>query len=334
MFPIHDENRPTIKPYVNYVLLAVNVAIFFFFYLQDPIRMLVLESRIWEYGAIPRDIIQGENLWTLITSMFMHADMMHLFGNMIYLWVFGDNIEDALGHMRYIGFYILGGFAASFVHIASVYVALPSLTRVPYGWYPAQIPSVGASGAISAVLGAYMLLYPRARIRTLVFYFFIQIITVPALYYLGFWFFYQLMMGFFSLGGLLSGVAFWAHIGGFVAGVIGVKAFGIRTRTRLDVIADRSQVKPTYVGPKYKAPFVDAIVEGDRVRVVAELPGVDETDIQIRVSGWELVISAERGETAYYKQVVLPFTISPQVQDLDFKNGVLSFTVTRMIPRV
>ncbi|UCE43910.1 MAG: rhomboid family intramembrane serine protease [Candidatus Bathyarchaeota archaeon] len=330
MFPIHDENRPTIKPYVNYGLLAVNIVVFFFFFLQDPIRMQVLEYRIWEYGAIPRDIIQGENLWTLITSMFMHADIMHLFGNMIYLWVFGDNIEDALGRVKYISFYILGGFAASFVHIASVYVALPSLTRVPYGWYPTQIPSVGASGAISAVLGAYILLYPRARIRTLVFYFFIQIITVPALYYLGFWFFYQLMMGFFSLGGLLSGVAFWAHIGGFVVGVIGVKAFGIRPRPRRDVVVERRQVTPSYISPKYKAPFVDATVEGDRVRVVAELPGVDETDIEVRVAGWELTISAEHGETAYYKRVVLPFTISPQVQDFGFKNGVLSFTVNRI----
>ena len=179
--------------------------------------MRVLENGIWEFGTIPRDVMQGENLWTLITSMFMHADVMHLVGNMIYLWVFGDNIEDALGHTKYIVFYILGGLAASFAHIASLFAALPSFAYgVGFG-----IPSVGASGAISAVLGAYMLLYPRARIRTLVFYFLIQIITVPALYYLGFWFLYQLMMGFFSLTLLSSGVAFWAHIGGFIVGLIG-----------------------------------------------------------------------------------------------------------------
>lgn len=329
MFPIHDENKPTIKPYVNYGLLVVNVVIFFFFFLQDPIRMRVLENGIWDFGTIPRDVMQGENLWTLITSMFMHADVMHLVGNMIYLWVFGDNIEDAFGHTKYLGFYVLGGLVASFVHIASVYLALPSLTPVPYGWDPTRIPSVGASGAISAVLGAYMLLYPRARIRTLVFYFLIQIITVPALYYLGFWFLYQLIMGFFSFTGLFSGVAFWAHIGGFAAGLIAVKLFRVKPRSRQNVAVRREPIKPFYVNPRYRAPLVDATVEGDIVRVVAELPGVDEADIEVRVSGWELVISAEHGEIAYYKRVMLPFAVSAEVQGFAFRNGVLSFSVHR-----
>lgn len=291
--------------------------------------MQALENGIWEFGTIPHYVMQGENLWTLITSMFVHADIMHLLGNMIYLWVFGDNIEDALGHSKYIVFYILGGLAASFAHIASVYAALPSLTSMPYGWDPTLIPSVGASGAISAVLGAYMLLYPKARIRTLIFYFFIQIITVPALYYLGFWFLYQLMMGFFSFTGLFSGVAFWAHIGGFVAGLIAVKGLGVRPRSRRNVVVERKPIRPFYVNPKYRAPFVEAVVEGDRVKVVAELPGVDEADIEVRVSGLELAISAEHGEIAYYKRVVLPFAVSTQIQDFNFKNGVLSFSIYR-----
>jgi membrane associated rhomboid family serine protease len=308
---------------VNYGLLLINIVIFFFFFLQDPIRTRVLRQGISGFGVIPSDIIQGENLWTLLTSMFMHADIMHLLGNMIYLWVFGDNIEDAMGHTKYVVFYLLGGLTASFAHIASLFAALPSLA---YG-VGFAIPSVGASGAISAVLGAYMLLYPRARIRTLILYFFIQIITVPALYYLGFWFLYQLMMGFFSLTLLSSGVAFWAHIGGFVAGLVAVKGFGVRPRLRRNVVVGRKPVKPFYVNPKYRAPFVDAVVEGDRVKVVAELPGVDEADIEVRVSGLELVISAESGEIAYYKRVVLPFAVSPQIQDFNFRNGVLNFSV-------
>ncbi|MFQ6063878.1 MAG: rhomboid family intramembrane serine protease [Candidatus Bathyarchaeia archaeon] len=283
------------------------------------------------FGSTPSDIVQGRNLWTLFTSMFMHADIMHLFGNMIYLWVFGDNIEDALGHAKYLIFYLLGGLAASFVHIASVFASLPLLIRVPRYLNPAGIPSVGASGAISAVLGAYILLYPRARIRTIVFYFLIQIVTVPALYYLGFWFFYQLLMGFFSLTGLSSGVAFWAHIGGFVAGLVIVKVFGVRPRPRRGGTVRREPVRPLYVSPEFRSPLVDVVVEGDRVRVVAELPGVEEEDVEVRVAGREVVILAERGEIGYYKRVLLPFMVSPQVEYFDFKNGVLSFVLYRSV---
>ena len=328
MLPIHDENRPVTKPYVNYALLLINTLVFLFFFLQGR---LGLWRGIRGLGAVPLDIIHGQNLWTLLTSMFMHADLMHLLGNMIYLWVFGDNIEDAFGHMKYLVFYLLGGLAASFVHIASVFAALPTFTRAPYGYNdPTRIPSVGASGAISAVLGSYMLLYPRARIRTVVFYFFITIVTIPAFYYLGFWFVYQLMMGFFSLTGLFSGVAFWAHIGGFVAGLVTVKMFGVTPRQRRGAGVRREPFKPLYVSPKFRTPFVDVLVEGDRVRVVAELPGVEEEDVMVRVSGWEVVISAERGEAAFYKRIVLPFMVSPEIPDFDFRNGVLSFTLHRL----
>ncbi len=320
MLPIHDENRPAIKPYVNYALLLINIVIFFFMLGTGTLT----EDFFRAFGAVPSYIIKGESWWTLLTSMFMHADIMHLFGNMLYLWVFGDNIEDALGHAKYLVFYLLGGFAASFTHIASLYTALPTLGRVGF-----TIPSVGASGAISAVLGAYMLLYPRARIRTVVFYFLITIITIPAYYYLGFWFLYQLMMGVFSLTGLPSGIAFWAHIGGFAAGLIAVKVFGVKPKPRRGAKVGRGPIRPLYVSPRIRTPFVDMMMEGDRIRVLAELPGVDEEDIELRVSGWELVISAGRGEMRYYKRVVLPFTVSPQVQDFDFRNGVLSLTLYR-----
>lgn len=317
LFPIHDENRPERKPYVNYGLLLINIVVFFYFFLQGT-RMLI--DGIIYFGAIPSYIVNGERLWTLLTSMFMHADIMHLLGNMLYLWVFGDNIEDALGHTKYLVFYLLGGLAATFTHIASLFVTLPS-----FGYIGFNIPSVGASGAISAVLGAYLLLYPRAKIRTLIFYIFIHIITVPAIYYLGFWFIYQLMMGVFSMTGLSSGVAFWAHIGGFAAGLLAVKVFGIKPRFARVTAARRRPLRPLVVSPRVKGPFVDVVVEKDKVKILAEMPGVEQEDIEINVSESEVAISAEHGETRFYKRILLPALVVPQVQDFYYRNGVLSF---------
>lgn len=315
-------NRPATKPYVNYALLAVNTMVFFFFLLQGT---GALEGAIGDFGAIPHFILRGERLWTLLTSMFMHADIMHLLGNMLYLWIFGDNIEDALGHVKYLFFYLAGGLAASFAHIASLFFALPSLSRSPVSFDIFGIPTVGASGAISAVLGAYVFLYPRAKVLTLVFYFFIRIVTVPAYFYLGFWFLYQLMMGFFSLTGLSSGVAFWAHIGGFAVGLATVIVFGVKPRVRRRVVVERRPIEPFYVAAQARAPFVDVMTEGDCVRVVAELPGVDERDIEVEVSELDVAISAERGETRYYKRILLPTVGVPKVEGFSYKNGVLSF---------
>lgn len=322
MLPIHDENKSATRPYVNYVLLLANISIFSFFLLQDT---WPLTTGILELGAIPSSILKGERLWTLLTSMFMHADIMHLAGNMIYLWVFGDNIEDALGHLRYVAFYLLGGLAASFAHIMSLFVALPSL-----GYTGSDIPAVGASGAISAVLGAYLLLYPKARIRTIVFYFFITIASVPAIYYLGFWFMYQLMMGIFSLTGLPSGVAFWAHIGGFIAGLIGIKAFGPKSKLGRRTGERRTTLRPLVVGSRtVRKPLADVIVEWDKVRIVAQLPGVDKRDIEIEISEREVVILAEHEEMRYHGRIPLATRVAPKVHDLSYRNGVLSFSLPR-----
>ena len=328
MFPLHDENRPSIRPYVNYVLIAVNVVMFFYFFMQGG-RAFV--KAIEMLGAVPYDIINLDRLWTLLTSMFMHADIMHILGNMVYLWVFGDNIEDALGHSKYLIFYLFGGLAATFAHIASIWFLLPSLEQYLGMYDPSKIPSVGASGAISAVLGAYLLLYPRARIRTLVFYIFVQIVSVRAYYYLGFWFLYQLMMGMISLTGIPSGVAFWAHIGGFVAGVLFIKPFGAKVKPKPPSVSKEKPVRPLYVSPYVRRPFVDILVEEDRVRIISELPGVDEKDIKLVVSSWDVVISAERGDIRYYKRVVLPTMVVQRVEELSYKNGVLVFTIPRMI---
>jgi len=325
LFPLHDENRSSTRSYTNYALILINVAIFFYFFMQGS---RVLQRAIVNLGTTPSDIIAGRKLWTLLTSTFMHADIMHILGNMVYLWVFGDNIEDALGHLRYLFFYLFGGLAASFAHIGSVIYMLPSLE--PYlGLINLSTPAVGASGAISAVLGAYLLLYPKARIRTLVFYIFIQIVSVPAYYYLGFWFLYQLMMGVISLTGLSSGVAFWAHVGGFVAGFLTIKPFGAKLKLKRTPLREKP-VRPFYVSPWVKTPFVDVLTEEDKVRIVAELPGVEERDINLTISNWDAVISAESGNLRYYRRIMLPTTVIPEAKDLSYNNGVLAFTLYRL----
>jgi membrane associated rhomboid family serine protease len=145
--------------------------------------------------------------------MFMHGGFAHLFGNMLYLWIFGDNLEDALGHVRYFVFYMLAGILAGLSHV---------LVTAAVGANP-LIPSLGASGAISGVLGGYILLFPRRRVRVLFFY---SVMEVPALLAIGLWFLFQLVSGAGMIGGQMGGVAYGAHIGGFVAGVVLVKLFG------------------------------------------------------------------------------------------------------------
>lgn len=178
---------------------------------------------IAQYGLIPGELLGGVDLpptiplllWlTLLTSMFLHGGLMHLIGNMLYLWIFGDNVEDAMGHGRFLLFYLICGFVASFSQIALN-------ARSP-------VPQIGASGAIAGVLAAYFMLFPYSRVLTLIpIFFFIRLVTVPAVFLLGFWFILQLISGAGSLGAT-SGVAFFAHIGGFVAG--GTLVFLFRRR--------------------------------------------------------------------------------------------------------
>ncbi len=208
MIPLGDEYRPLRKPYVNYFLIAANTAIFFYFFAQGYAEFI---RAIYTYGLIPWYVVNGRRLWTFVTSMFMHGSVDHLLGNMLYLYIFGDNVEDSLGHARYVAFYVLSGIGASLVHIA---------TLPPYRAYWLA-PAVGASGAISGVLGAYMLLHPRVRVRVLVpTWFGYAVVRVPAYYFIFLWFLYQLYAGTWALIGVSSGIAFFAHIGGFITGVL------------------------------------------------------------------------------------------------------------------
>ncbi len=156
---------------------------------------------------------------SLFSSMFLHGGFLHLAGNMLYLWIFGDNVEDQLGHVKFFIFYILCGLAASLLHI----ITAPN----------SKVPMVGASGAIAGVLGAYMIRFPRARILTLIFLgFFIRIVAVPALFVLGFWFILQLLYAFPSIGSTSGGVAWFAHVGGFLAGIVLFKLFSAFSKRR------------------------------------------------------------------------------------------------------
>ncbi|MDH5375076.1 MAG: rhomboid family intramembrane serine protease [Candidatus Bathyarchaeota archaeon] len=217
MFPIRDINRVLTTPHVNRMLILANVVIFMVMLLSD---LSLIDSSfagdIGERFAMkPYYIIRGKELYTLFTSVFLHAGFLHLFGNMLYLYIFGDNIEDAFGHVSYLVFYIVCGLAASLAHIVSITSFNP------------QDGVVGASGAIAGVLGAYLVLYPKARILTLVFFGFPIIVPIPAMFFLGFWFLMQWLETFFGVGG---NIAYWAHIGGFIAGLILALIFGLKRK--------------------------------------------------------------------------------------------------------
>ncbi len=244
MFPLKD-NIPTDRtPYVTIALLAINVLVYFLAQ-KGGIFGGPSDSSVIEYGAIPYEIThpgeqcavvqaavgpaigcgdlpadQPPTILTIFTSMFMHGGILHLGGNMLFLWIFGNNVEDAMGHARFIVFYLLGGVAALLLQTAID----PS----------AAVPTVGASGAIAAVLGGYILLYPHARVVTVIFIiFFFTILELPALLVLGLWFLQQVAFGYFDLAnpaGGGGGVAYFAHIGGFVFGLAAIKLFANREK--------------------------------------------------------------------------------------------------------
>ncbi len=220
MFPLRDNIPSRTYPFVNVALIVINSLVFLYEVSLGP----HLQEFILTYGMVPAKIlwISQHQPWNLVerfgpffTSMFLHGGWFHLIGNMWFLWIFGDNVEDRLGHGRYLLFYLLSGLVAGWVHY---------ITNMASG-----VPTVGASGAIAGVMGGYFLLYPYARVLTLIFVFiFVDIVEVPAFFFLGLWFLMQLFQGTFSLAAvdtMSGGVAWWAHIGGFAAGASMVHLF-------------------------------------------------------------------------------------------------------------
>lgn len=206
MFPIHDDTpRLHGRPYVNYSIIALNVIIFIWEVIKTNFFSDVVKTNqiFFSYGTIPDLVLQGD-LFPIITSMFLHGGIMHIIGNMVFLYIFGDNIEDRFGHFKYLILYILWGIAAGVIH---------SFYAVSVG--SGNIPAVGASGAISGVIGAYLILFPKAKILTIITAFFITTVRIPAIAYIPLWFILQVI---FSIINPEGGVAYLAHIGGFVVG--------------------------------------------------------------------------------------------------------------------
>ena len=204
MFPIRDHNPSGRTPYVTYALIAANIAIFlaYWYGLQSK---YAINGFFYTWGLVPQFVMSGENLPTLITHMFLHGGWMHLAGNMLFLWIFGDNLEDLLGHAKFLMFYVLAGLAAAALQIA----VDPA----------SQAPMVGASGAIAGVLGGYLLMFPRARVDVVIILIIIfKVFPIPAWIVLGLWFGAQLFSGF-STPSEDGGIAYFAHIGGFIAGL-------------------------------------------------------------------------------------------------------------------
>lgn len=222
MIPLRDENPTRTTPFVVYALVIINAIVFIYNGTLDP----RIQNPLAGFELVPIELITGRDVgpqtpvaaWaTIFTSMFMHANLLHIGGNMLYLWIFGNNIEDTLGHVRFLLFYLAAGAAAALAQVATA----PMST----------IPMVGASGAIAGVLGAYLILFPRARVITLLFLFvFIQVVALPASIVLGMWIILQIVNSLVFASGMMQGggVAYAAHIGGFIAGVAMVYVLGGR----------------------------------------------------------------------------------------------------------
>jgi membrane associated rhomboid family serine protease len=238
MFPLSDRDLTTrTRPIVNFTLIGLCAAVFIY---ELAIGSSGRFTFFYQFGLIPAELAHGfsyeflvtpegtfdiaspvPNWATMFTSMFIHGDWMHFGFNMLFLWVFGDNIEDRFGHLRYLLFFLAAGIAASWLQIATDTMS--------------QIPTIGASGAIAGVLGAYLFLFPYSRITTALFFFFIVVVRVPALFLLGFWFLLQFFGGIGDLGpsAHTSGIAYWAHIGGFVFGIAVVIIHKLATHQRM-----------------------------------------------------------------------------------------------------
>lgn len=274
MFPLHDDNqRLHGRPYVTYLLIATNAIIF----LAEVIVTANFSDRaatnalLQTYGAIPYKVLGGD-IFSVISSMFLHGGIAHLIGNMLFLFVFGDNIEDKFGRIKYVLFYIAWGFAAAYAH---------SFYAVSTGG--GDIPAIGASGAVSGVLGAYLVLFPRAKIFTIIAAFFITTVRIPAIAYIPFWFIMQII---FSVLNPLGGVAYLAHIGGFLAGVLSgyvmknvITGQGMVTPQMRYSRKDRQNITSM---PDMTVHTQPEVIKGSNFyEIIAEMPGlVSQSEIQ------------------------------------------------------
>jgi membrane associated rhomboid family serine protease len=339
MFPIHDDTeRVHGRPYLNYALIAINVIVFVWeasatSFFSDP---RATQDIFMTYGAVPSRILNDfpGSAPTIITSMFMHGGIAHIIGNMVFLFVFGDNIEDRYGRIKYILIYLGWGAAATLAH---------SFYAVSTG--QGEIPAVGASGAISGILGAYLVMYPRANILTIILVFFIYTVRIPVLVYIPFWFVMQLI---FAVIGQLgpageAGVAYLAHIGGFFAGAATGFAWKVLPNSiKYKDAAKELRVKPMSRNPLPRTmrpriedvvPAIPEVIEGpDYYEVIVEIRGVsDASNISaIYEAETKQVRILARGTRNYDLLAKLPDSAtSPVVTHIQYRNGIARIMLTK-----
>ena len=243
MFPIRDHNPTGGVPIVTYTLIALNILAFAYtsLALTDP---RALGEFYWDWAIIPIRISNGEGYMGLVTSMFLHGGIMHLGGNLLFLWIFGDNLEEQMGKVGFVAFYLATGLAAGLLQVVSE----------PMG----RVPTIGASGAIAGVMGGYLLLFPKAKVDVFIFFVvFFRILPLPAWIMLALWFAIQLFGGF---GGTDAGVAYFAHIGGFVAGVVLAVPVWLRRGGR--VFWERTHGHPPHEEARYARSSIPVVRRG------------------------------------------------------------------------
>jgi membrane associated rhomboid family serine protease len=325
MFPYHDDTeRLHGRPYLNYSLIAINAIVFIWEisvtgFFRNPVAT---ETLFQNYGAVPESVLSG-NIASVITSMFMHGGLLHIIGNMLFLFVFGDNLEDRFGRIKYLLMYIGWGFAAALMH---------SLYAVSAGG--GETPAVGASGAISGVMGAYLVMFPRAKVLTMIFAFFITTVRIPAIAFIPFWFILQVI---YALIGVPGGIAYLAHIGGFIVGLgtgyvwrlfIGQSPVQLPATDRTQVIR-RERPRIEDAAPQ-TAPEV---IEGpDFFEVIAEVRGVsDASDIDARYeadSGNVRIVA--NGVRKYEIIAKLPKgAVNPKVEHVHYLNGIARILLSK-----
>lgn len=323
MFPLHDDNqRLHGRPYVTYLLIAINAIVFLvevIAYSDSTSRNALFQT----YGAIPYKILGGD-IFSAISSMFLHGGIAHLIGNMLFLFVFGDNIEDKFGRIKYVLIYIGWGLAATLAH---------SFFAMSTG--AGNIPAIGASGAISGVLGAYLVLFPRAKIFTVIAAFFITTVRIPAMAYIPFWFIMQVI---FSLIGQNSGVAYVAHIGGFLAGLLtgyvlknAISGYGIPTAQIRYQKKDRQNVANM---PDMTVHTQPEVIKGSNFyEIIAEMPGLaNQSEIQ---ASYDLNNQSVRVYTTGSRKYDINIRISDtqddilKIDQIRYLNGIVRIRISK-----
>lgn len=294
MIPIRDNIRSQNYPVVTFAIIALNVIVF----LWELSLGRQIEGAFMSFGIVPvkysnplfsTALSPFEMVFPFFTSMFLHGGFLHILGNMWFLYIFGDNVEDRLGHARYIFFYILSGIAAGLIHLFT-------------NWH-SSIPTIGASGAIAGVMGAYFLLHPKARVLTIIpIFFFIQFVEIPAYLFLGIWFFFQLLSAT-ATGGPYGGIAWWAHIGGFVSGIVFLKV--------ILLAFEKKQAGPTRSYTRRRSsPFVHPL-HPHRNREDLDIRGEIEITEREAYFGTTKMVSVPHG----LKRKAFRITLPPRLED-------------------